>query len=71
VIATAISFAAPDFTILAVLLALIAGYFWMLFDCIKKEPDRNQRVVWLVIILFVPLGFVAYFFIRKLRRPSS
>jgi hypothetical protein len=51
-------------------LVLFGFYFWMLIDCVTKELDANQRVVWLLIIIFVPLGFAVYFFVRKLRRSN-
>ncbi len=50
-------------------LPLLALWIWMLIDCLTKEADQSQKLVWLLVIIFV--GFVGaplYLFIRKLPR---
>jgi len=44
-------------------------WIWMLIDCIQYERnDSNDKVVWLLIIIFTHfIGALVYFFIR--RRP--
>lgn len=44
---------------------VIAFVVWMLVYCIQHDPDR-QVWVWIIIILFPPVGAVLYFFIRYL-----
>jgi hypothetical protein len=49
------------------MLAVWAGYtvlwVWMLIHCFRYEPDR---LLWFLIIFFVPLGSLVYFFARWL-----
>jgi hypothetical protein len=59
---------AADAVTIMLLFVLIGFFLWMVIDCATKEPDANQRLVWLLIIIFVPLGSVVYFFARKLSR---
>ena len=60
--------AGPD---LIIILLLFAFPTWMVIDCLTKESSQgNDKVVWLLVILLVPLGSLIYFFARKLRRPS-
>ncbi len=51
-------------------IAAIGFWFWMLVECLSKEPsDGNDKVVWtLVIFFFNVLGALLYFFIRRPRR---
>ena len=53
------------------LLALIFA-IWMLIDCIKNETDGTQRIIWALVIFFIPcIGSLIYFFARKLQRGKS
>lgn len=63
----------PEILVLGVMvflgLPLFAFWIWMLVDCLTKEEDQSQKLVWLLVIIFV--GFVGaplYLFIRKLPR---
>lgn len=59
--------------LLVILFLLAAGSFWlwMLVDCVTKEEDKTQKIVWVIIIAVVGLiGAPLYFFIRKLPRKS-
>ncbi|HLQ27700.1 MAG TPA: PLD nuclease N-terminal domain-containing protein [Ktedonobacteraceae bacterium] len=53
-------------------IAVFATIFWawVLIDCITKEPSEgNDRIVWLLVILFVPLiGSLLYYFVRRPER---
>lgn len=45
---------------------------WMLVDCVKNETDNTQKIVWALIIFFVPcVGPLVYFFARKMPRKKS
>ena len=46
---------------------------WMLIDCATKEPDeRNNKVVWTLIIVFTHLiGAALFFFVRRPRRRAE
>ena len=41
---------------------------WMIFDCVKRERRFTEKVLWLLLIIFVPvIGPLAYFFIRVVK----
>ena len=41
-------------------------WLWMLIDCIKNEKDGTQRIIWALVIFFVPcVGSLIYYFVRK------
>lgn len=44
-------------------------WLWMLIDCLTKETDSTQKIVWALIIFFLPcLGSLIYLFVRKIPR---
>jgi uncharacterized RDD family membrane protein YckC len=44
------------------------GFFlWMVVDCALNETPEN-KLVWLLIIICVPLGSFIYYFVRERRR---
>jgi len=57
-----------------VLLVLFGGFYtafwiWMIADCaLNERPDCHLRLLWLLVILFVPFGSVIYYFVRKRSR---
>jgi len=62
-------------TIFTSLFSLIIGalvfifWLWMLIDCIKNETDSTQRIIWALIVFFLPcVGSLVYFFARKMPR---
>jgi hypothetical protein len=61
----------PDAAFLFSLIAVLGGAFfvWMVVDCACNETSQdNLKLVWLLVILFVPLGSFLYYFIRKRAR---
>lgn len=48
-------------------LAGFAFWIWMLIDCANsKRLDSNDRLIWILIIIFLGLlGAILYFFIKK------
>src|SRR6266498_2577043 len=51
--------------------AILIFWLWMLIDCIKYETDSTQRIIWALIIFFLPcVGSLVYFFVRKMPRGS-
>jgi Phospholipase_D-nuclease N-terminal len=48
-------------------LAFTAFWFWMLLEAATKEPrEGNERLVWIIIIAFVPyMGAIAYYLVRR------
>jgi hypothetical protein len=66
--ATFFSFGGPD---LIFILLFFAFPIWMVVDCVTKESSQgNDKIVWLLVIILLPLGSLIYFFLRKLRRRS-
>ncbi len=51
-------------------LGAMAFWVWMLVECATKEPNTgNQKVVWVLIILFAHfIGAAIYFFARRPKR---
>lgn len=44
-------------------------WIWMIVDVITKAPSRNDKVVWVfVVILLSWIGALIYFFVRKRKR---
>jgi hypothetical protein len=63
----------PLFILLVSIVAGVGGvvfWIWMLVDCATKErSDTNDKIVWLLIILFLNcFGALLYFFIRRPKR---
>ena len=47
-------------------------WIWMLIDCIIKETDGTQRIIWALIIFFFHcVGSLIYFFARKMTRKKA
>ena len=47
-------------------------WLWMLIDCIRKETDGTQRLIWALVIFFLPcIGSLIYFFARKMARGKA
>ena len=66
ILASLVNLGGPDL----ILPLFFAFPIWMVVDCITKESSQgNDKVVWLLVIILIPLGSFIYFFFRKLRRP--
>lgn len=51
---------------------VFAFWLWMLIDCIKNETDSTQRIIWALVIFFLPcVGSLIYLVVRKLPRGKS
>ena len=48
-------------------------WIWMLVDCATKESSQgNEKLIWILIILFTHLlGAAIYFFVRRPKRMSE
>jgi len=56
------------------LIPIAYGIFWifMIIEIATKEPpDGNEKIVWLLISIFIPFGAVLYFFIRRPQRINT
>ncbi len=54
---------------LALSAAIFAFWLWMLIDCIRNESDSTQRILWALIIFFLPcVGSLIYLIVRKMPR---
>lgn len=63
-------FACFFFGTMAIIIIGSIFWVWMLVECITKEPSEgNDKVVWLLIILFTHMvGALIYFFVRRPQR---
>jgi hypothetical protein len=47
----------------------LAFTIWMIVDCATNEVSTgNTKLIWILVIIFVPFGSLIYFFVRKLKR---
>ncbi len=52
--------------------AIFIFWLWMLIDCIKNETDGTQRIIWALVVFFLPcVGSLVYFFARKMQRGKN
>ena len=57
---------------LALSAAAFVFWLWMLIDCLKYETDNTQKIIWALVIFFIPcVGSIVYFFVRKQTRGKS
>ena len=57
-----------------VILGILATVFWlwMLIDAITKEPSGTEKVVWVLVIVFLHfLGALIYFIVRRSGRDDT
>ena len=70
-LASLFNLAGPDLIIILLIFLMMGFPVWMLVDCLNRESSEgNTKLIWILVILFAPLGSVIYFFARKLSRPS-
>ena len=47
-------------------------WLWMLIDCLLKETDVTQKIIWALVIFFLPcVGSLIHLFVRKIPRGKS
>jgi len=50
----------------------IGLWIWMLIDCVKNEPSGNDKIMWVIIIIFTGIiGAAMYLFIRRPKRKTG
>jgi Phospholipase_D-nuclease N-terminal len=55
---------------IAFLLATVF-WVWMIVDCAQNEPPGNDKIVWIIIIVFTHwIGALLYYFVRRPNRPT-
>jgi hypothetical protein len=72
-LASIFNLAGPDFFIIFTLFVVSTLFvIWMVVDCaLNESSENNLKLVWMLVILFAPLGSLIYFFVRKLSRSST
>jgi hypothetical protein len=69
ILSTLFNFAGPDLLVMTIPLLIFGFVIWMIIDCASHETSvDNMKLIWILVIIFVPLGSLVYFFARKLRR---
>ena len=56
----------PEVVVLLVIgVALIFFIFWgwALIDILKNEFSGSNKIIWLLLVIFVPISFILYFII--------
>ena len=49
-----------------------AFWIWMLAECAIKEPNNNEKIVWIIVIAVTHfVGALIYFIVRRPKRISS
>lgn len=52
--------------ILAIIILPFVLWFWGLIDILKSEFTGSNKVIWLLMVLFLPgIGLIAYYFIGR------
>ena len=68
-ILAAIGMGAAELLIITALLAGFAFWIWMIIDCVTKETDQNQKIVWVIILALIGfIGAPLYLIVRKIPR---
>lgn len=66
-----IGLGASELIIILVGILAFTFWIWMVVDCVTKETDPTQKIVWIILIAVVGVvGAPLYFFLRKLPRRS-
>ena len=61
-----------ELLIILVIPAMLGIWIWMLVDCLTRERDPQQRLVWaLVIGLTGIIGALIYMIVRRPKRPRA
>jgi len=57
---------APLLYIVGIIIIPCIFWFWALIDILKNEFIGSNKVIWLLLVIFIPvLGFVLYFLIGR------
>jgi len=52
--------------VLLLTIALFVFWIWMLVDCLTSAMPTNEKILWAVVMLVVPLvGSLIYFFVKR------
>ena len=44
----------------------VSFWIWMIVDCATNEPPGNDKIVWILIVIFLNwIGALVYFFARR------
>ncbi len=58
-----------ELLIVGIILGLFAFWVWMIIDCVTKETDQNQKIVWVIILALIGfIGAPLYLIVRKIPR---
>ena len=63
-------FALPYFLESARGMELIGFLFWiwMIYECMTREPNSTEKIMWLLLVVFAPVvGSLIYFLLRVVK----
>jgi len=59
-----------ELVVILAIFAMLGVWIWMLVDCLTRERDPQQRLVWtLVIALTGFIGALIYMIVRRPKQP--
>jgi type IV secretory pathway TrbL component len=63
----------PELIILFFVLLPLILWGWALIDVLKSEFTGNNKIIWLLVVIFIPLiGILAYYFVgTKQKYPAK
>lgn len=44
------------------------GIIWAVVDCLSSEREDMEKLIWILVIVFVPFGWLIYLFLGKRQR---
>ncbi len=43
-------------------------WIWMIYECIRREPNTGEKVMWLLLVVLAPVvGSLVYFLVRVVK----
>ncbi len=46
----------------------ILFWLWMIYECANRERNSIEKILWLILVIFVPdVGSLIYFFLRVVK----
>lgn len=71
-ILAALGLGGAELLIIAAILGGFVFWVWMIIDCVTKETDQNQKIVWVIVLALIGfIGAPLYLIIRKIPRSNS
>lgn len=60
-----------NFIVVILALLCLCGFFWALVNVLRGKFTNNGKLVWTLVVLFAPLGWLIYLFVGRKQRIRS